>query len=519
MDPHDLSIISRSLANHEILADDVLTNLDWRTVLESPDPFCVFSASQLFRQIIEHDSNSNTRRSALKIWIDTAVSQVYVDNLGSYLELFHSLLKRTRKLKDGIEESNISSDPGYILLSVLATNPKTNEWIQSSLEIQHQEKIVPLLVCLIDIVKLAGLFEYKNSLVYSQQGRDYCQAIIHSIKAHLKQVYPYWRSQSIAVVRKSMELVRRILEREGDTQMVVATLNDILSYSDFLNRRGFSYDHLLTMQQTDRTEFFYEPFVRTKSVLAVDRECLKQIISITFVSISRLLDSTQTPKKEEMDTTYEALVEIFNRLQGYHERLPDNGILELLFDIYGNNDEDAIYQQICILDVYTAIELQVKHEAGSTKNIMTREQLKVVCLLKEILSLLDISPHNLFLYFLYKTGMDHGILVDLLISNETDFLSFFVRYLKYIAHQPDEFVKACINLLNDEHEEEEEDESEYEDDDPENGLEMISSIFHNLISVLTSEGFPYNPTALIHRILYVTNYIDNILNASTSTNK
>ncbi|KAI9029655.1 lines N-terminus-domain-containing protein [Phycomyces nitens] len=498
MDHHDLSIIKSSLANHEISANDLLTNLDWKSLLESPDPFCVFAASQLFHQIIK----SNTTIEALKIWIESAVNQVYADNSAAYLELFHSLFKRTRKL-NGIEAGNLTLDPGYILLSVLASHPKTHVWVQSSLESRHQSRLVPTLVCLIDIVKLASLFEDKGSLGNLDQGLEYCQVIIDIIKSNLKQVYPHWTSKAIAVVRRSMELVRRLLENQGDNKMVAITLNAIVSYTDHLNHQGFSYDHLVAMQQVDRTEFFHEPIVTDKCALAVDRECLKQIISITFVSIYCLLDSSQPIGKTEMETMYGTFSEISKRLQVYSEQLPENGVLEILFDIYGNNDEDAIYQQICILDVFSSIEQPANHTNEPIEN--NRERLKVVCLLREILSAMDISPHNVFLYFLYKTGMDHEILVDLLISNETDFLSFFVRYLKYIARQPTDFVETCVNLLK----------SEDEDEDSTNGLEIISSIFHNLVSVLESEGFPYNPTALKNRILYVTDYIDNILDNTT----
>ena len=95
-----------------------------------------------------------------------------------------------------------------------------------------------------------------------------------------------------------------------------------------------------------------------------------------------------------------------------------------------------------------------------------------------MLDLAGISPNRLFIFFCQRTGMDHSLLVDLLLSNETEFLSFFVKYLKYVERDPHAFAEAV-------------------------GEEEILDMLQNLKSVLQAGGFPYNPTYLINRLTNV----------------
>ena len=53
-----------------------------------------------------------------------------------------------------------------------------------------------------------------------------------------------------------------------------------------------------------------------------------------------------------------------------------------------------------------------------------------------------IQPHQQFLLFLDNTGFDETFLLDLLISPETSFLSYFTQYLKAIPSEWTEFVKT-----------------------------------------------------------------------------
>lgn len=63
----------------------------------------------------------------------------------------------------------------------------------------------------------------------------------------------------------------------------------------------------------------------------------------------------------------------------------------------------------------------------------------VICRLKALLSNMDtdmlttildsIHPQRMFLSFLDSIGYDDSVLLDFLISSETEFLSYFTRYV------------------------------------------------------------------------------------------
>ncbi|XP_012382061.1 protein Lines homolog 1 isoform X2 [Dasypus novemcinctus] len=53
------------------------------------------------------------------------------------------------------------------------------------------------------------------------------------------------------------------------------------------------------------------------------------------------------------------------------------------------------------------------------------------------------NPHCIFLFFLKNIGFDFTVLLDFLISSETCFLEYFVRYLKLLQKDWDHFFTVC----------------------------------------------------------------------------
>lgn len=56
------------------------------------------------------------------------------------------------------------------------------------------------------------------------------------------------------------------------------------------------------------------------------------------------------------------------------------------------------------------------------------------------------NPHCIFLFFLKNIGFDSTVLLDFLISSETCFLEYFVRYLKLLQKDWDNFFTICNNF-------------------------------------------------------------------------
>ena len=57
------------------------------------------------------------------------------------------------------------------------------------------------------------------------------------------------------------------------------------------------------------------------------------------------------------------------------------------------------------------------------------------------------SPHHLFVELLQKVAFDSSVLLDWLTSNETQFLSYYLKYLKYLANNFSAFVFLCDSIF------------------------------------------------------------------------
>ncbi|KAJ8340352.1 hypothetical protein SKAU_G00349850 [Synaphobranchus kaupii] len=54
------------------------------------------------------------------------------------------------------------------------------------------------------------------------------------------------------------------------------------------------------------------------------------------------------------------------------------------------------------------------------------------------------NPHCLFIFLLKSVTFDHSVLLDFLISTETCFLEYFVKYLKFLRENWEGFRRACL---------------------------------------------------------------------------
>lgn len=128
---------------------------------------------------------------------------------------------------------------------------------------------------------------------------------------------------------------------------------------------------------------------------------------------------------------------------------------------------------------------------------------------RQVLELVDPEDSNsglkhaeLFLHFLFRMGLDHTTLLDMLISQDTQFLRFFLQFLRYIEENTDDFKIACsraaVDLLHSD---------DSNEDDMSDGsaadtqmLEIVSEILDALRLDLQMSEFPYNPQIMINRL-------------------
>lgn len=101
------------------------------------------------------------------------------------------------------------------------------------------------------------------------------------------------------------------------------------------------------------------------------------------------------------------------------------------------------------------------------------------------------TSHDFFLKLLISTGFNHSILLDFIISNETNFLEFLLKYCKYLEQDISRFFIICKKFGK-------------KNSELENCAERVLRVFNYLIqsiqSLMDKNLFPYNATSLIKRL-------------------
>ncbi|RUP47821.1 hypothetical protein BC936DRAFT_145299 [Jimgerdemannia flammicorona] len=227
----------------------------------------------------------------------------------------------------------------------------------------------------------------------------------------------------------------------------------------------------------------------------------------------------------------------------YISQIPQSHLHDLLFDLYGNNDGDLVDLQLQVVRIATLSKKLLAREGYSAQRLVCMEELcynvdgrdedgYVSTLLAFRLSSslrppLSCGPHDLLLHLLHKTGFDHTILLDFLISAETpSFLEFLLLYLRYLEHDLPAFRTCCAKLASKESESEEEkereeDEDESEDEDKDEDVDMdeeegaeravvgrVVRVLARLRSAVGARGFPYNAASLVKRLTVVEGLLD-----------
>lgn len=140
-----------------------------------------------------------------------------------------------------------------------------------------------------------------------------------------------------------------------------------------------------------------------------------------------------------------------------------------------------------------------------------------LALCEQIVELVDpqetdggIKHAELFVHILFRMGLDHTTLLDMLISADTQFLKFFLHFLRYAEDNMQDFKLACARAAADllHSEEDEGDQSDDEDtEEDDQMLEIVSELLQALYEDLKMSEFPYNPKVLMMRI---QNVIDKL---------
>ncbi|KAM5176068.1 protein Lines homolog 1 [Callospermophilus lateralis] len=107
---------------------------------------------------------------------------------------------------------------------------------------------------------------------------------------------------------------------------------------------------------------------------------------------------------------------------------------EWLSRVFIEQDDDMLEAAKASMGIY----LKLTRECEATKRLTQEKEMWIRHTHEN-----GYNPHCIFLFFLKNIGFDSTVLLDFLISSETCFLEYFVRYLKLLQKDWDSFFTIC----------------------------------------------------------------------------
>ncbi|CAO3687726.1 unnamed protein product [Umbelopsis vinacea] len=442
------------------------------------DPFIAYQASAMLQEYIKQGC-ANYVLDSLNVHIDDATDP-------RILDLVHALMKFTRsQMKKGIE-----MDPNHLcrLLNLVIGDNGSRSGMFDSIDCPT----APHLIFAIDL--------FKNE----QITREYCPNlnIYGSVKAVLSaddiaKVAKCVESSSIIAVRKGLELLWRNANTTSDACTIVATL---LVANAYLVAAFDPCENTTTLLAQNETEFYHSPL---PTRVAIDRESLKRAVKVclaAFIASLKLVDSGALCHESHWSVITTVTGQMCEHIKSYCYNHGKTALVDLFITICGNEDNDMIAIQHGLQEIGTLAHRLNSGQNHSSSNLSFESQ---------VLELVDPEDSNsglkhaeLFLHFLFRMGLDHTTLLDMLISQDTQFLRFFLQFLRYIEENTDDFKIACsraaVDLLHSD---------DSNEDDMSDGsaadtqmLEIVSEILDALRLDLQMSEFPYNPQIMINRL-------------------
>eukprot|EP01083_Nonionella_stella_P071552 192219_1 len=143
---------------------------------------------------------------------------------------------------------------------------------------------------------------------------------------------------------------------------------------------------------------------------------------------------TGSSSKTILSDQFASDLEVFIHRSGLD--VNDTQFRKCLFDIFQDEDDQLVKILSILLEItskWTSLALSSPQKAPQIINSLVKY----------------FEPSQLFLCFLKATGEDPSLLLDLLISNETDFLSYLMLYLKLTRHSwPTEHFQSAPSDLD-----------------------------------------------------------------------
>ncbi|KAG4073903.1 hypothetical protein HA402_014108 [Bradysia odoriphaga] len=169
-----------------------------------------------------------------------------------------------------------------------------------------------------------------------------------------------------------------------------------------------------------------------KMVLLVLKSVAVSVRAIRSDSSDSSIGSTDAQALADMRVIEQNMRDVLRKLETFLKNkmhfLPATHFSKILIDLFGDQDDYLIESMVCTLDVVIGF------------SYWKNEFLELVAMM---------NPVYIFLEFLVMIRHGSDLLLDLLVSNETCFLLYLLRFLKYIRVNWTMFATSCHMFKND----------------------------------------------------------------------
>jgi protein Lines len=185
--------------------------------------------------------------------------------------------------------------------------------------------------------------------------------------------------------------------------------------------------HHLDQQRT--TNLNFDKTLLQKMTLLVLKSVAVTVKEIRSDSSDSSIDSTDYDAYQDMMVIERSIRDVLKKLESFMKNTlefhPESHFSRILIHLFDDQDDYLIEAMVCTLDVTTGISFR--------NNAFP-----------ELVAMLN--PVYTFLEFLKMISNSPDLLLDLLVSNETCFLLYLLRFLKYIRINWSMFVQSCQNF-------------------------------------------------------------------------
>ncbi|CAG8698566.1 6387_t:CDS:2, partial [Rhizophagus irregularis] len=447
------------------------------------------------KPIVDNINIEETQRQLLKkicdLYNDKLKDMSSSATIESVLEIFHCILKDFRhclsEVIDEDAENILSQHAGCRLLNVLNEQFKV-EQITNIADTSNNLIIVPILTVILDIKKLEI---YEIEVALDSYLVKIFQSFLEKVDSKIESICVLLCCGYLPAIRKVLNILYQTVKSTSNIDMIFTILTSIRDYTgQILAASDVQKLNGCPTLDNDYTEFFDRQKDNNKVVsnVSINIECTKKLIDIymeVYTNIMKLLMENNI-NMIGINISADIKLRILTNILSFSH-------VEYLFNWYTNNDSDLTFFMLN----FVRLELTFREFKKKLINFDGESQKRTIKSVMESVSLQmnhilnHFTSHDFFLRFLISTGFNHSILLDFIISNETNFLEFLLKYCKYLEQDISQFFIICKKF-------------DKKNSEMENCAEQVLRVFNCLIqsiqSLMEKKLFPYNATSLIKRL-------------------